>query len=55
MSRTKKGSKGSGWEIWSRRADSKCSGFANGWWSKRVTSKYERRKAKKDVKQRLDE
>lgn len=55
MSRTKKGSKYPGIEIWSKRAKSKCTGYSPGRWVKQRTASLERAHAKEDILQSLKE
>lgn len=50
MSRTKKGSKGLGWECWSRRPHAgKICGRRSNAFAKRLTHKAERREGKQEV------
>lgn len=50
MSRTKKGSKAPGWEIWSKRP---MTGSAPGRWAKTMTHRIERRKDEEKLRHEL--
>ena len=54
MARTKKGSKGAGSEVWSRRTPTKAKGLS-GKPAKKITSKTNRKMAKKEDKDFLKE
>ena len=49
MSRTKRGSKPPGWEIWSKRAGSAMTGWNTSAYMKKRTHKMERQEGKKET------
>lgn len=55
MSRTKRGSKGAGWDYWSKRVRSKFTHWSIGKAAKKATGKAERKNDKEIVRQELEQ